>query len=423
MAGNVEEPLAGISPLRGAGAAVSRGRALVRERTDDFGGIVLDFVGSGQTGYRQRSIHDPQRANVSTLIADDPPTHAEDGAVRLERQFKIECHLARVDAAKQVLPAILDPFDRPVEAHRGKRNQNILGINVALDAETAADIRQDASDTPFVHAEHGCGHAPRGMRPLTRCPYGQFPADRIRARQDAAGFHRHARSSAACEADRAPRDRRSMNAAFTSPKPCVQRAAIFPGAVTCNNGASAATACSASARARQWLIFDFCGFERFLRMGAIRGHHDRHRLPDIPDDFASKRILCAGQQRRDPDHNRDRRRALPNIAKAKSVDHAGRRTNCAQIDFANSRVGVRAAQYSGVQNSRHAQIIDETCLAAQKTGVFETRDPRPHHLCAHYSTLQKRSAFAIALTMSKGAGRIAPSKVPSGHRRRRPKAS
>ena len=88
-------------------------------------------------------------------------------------------------ASKEMFPAILDPFDRPIEARRGKRNQNVLRINVALNAETAADVGQDASDTPFFHAEHGCGDAPRGMRPLTRCPYGQFAANRIRARQDA----------------------------------------------------------------------------------------------------------------------------------------------------------------------------------------------------------------------------------------------
>ena len=74
-----------------------------------------------------------------------------------ERQFKIERHLARMHAAEEMFPAILDPFDRPIEARGGKRNQNVLGINVALDAETAADVRQDASDTPFFHAEHGCG--------------------------------------------------------------------------------------------------------------------------------------------------------------------------------------------------------------------------------------------------------------------------
>ena len=415
MAGDVEELLAGISPLRGAGAAISRGRALVGERTNDFGGIVLDFVGSGQTGYRQRGIHHPERANVSTLIADDPPTQSEDGAIRLERQFKIECHLAGVDAAKQVLPAILDPFDWPVEAHRGERNQHILGIKIALDAETAADIRQDASDAPLVDAERGRGQSPRRMRPLTRCPDGQFPADRIRARQNAAGFHRHARV--------ALHPKPIAHHVIGVDERCLHIAEALRPACRNISGCGNMQQLRLSrdcllgiGQRRQWLIVDDGGFERFLRMGAIPGHHDCHRLPDIPHDIASKRILWARQQRWDPDQNRDCRRALPNIAEAKSVDHTGRRTNGAQIDVANSRVSVRATQYSGVQNSRHAQVVDETPLAAQKTGVLEPRDPRPHHLCAHYSTLQQRPAFAIALRMSKGGRTHCIIKSAEGHR-------
>ena len=156
-------------------------------------------------------------------------------------------------------------------------------------------------------------------------------------------------------------------------------------------------------------------------MDAIRGHDDSHRLSDISDYFASQWILCAGQQRRDADHNRNRRRVLPNIAKAKSVDHAWCGAHRAQVDFANSSVGVRAAQYGRVQNTRKAQIINKTCLATQETGVFETPDPRPHHPCPHFQRSQKRSAFATACMMFKGAGRIGPSTSLKRGERRRPK--
>jgi hypothetical protein len=72
-------------------------------------------------------------------------------------------------------------------------------------------------------------------------------------------------------------------------------------------------------------------------------------------------------------------------------------------------VGVRAARYGRVQNTRKAQIINKTCLATQETGIFETADPRPHHPCPHFQRSRKRSAFATASMMYKAAGRIGPS--------------
>jgi hypothetical protein len=97
---------------------------------------------------------------------------------------------------------------------------------------------------------------------------------------------------------------------------------------------------------------NFGDSERVLGTGAVKRHDNRHRLPDIPNDIARKRMLHAGHQRRNADQYWDRRRTLPHISKAKSVDDAWCSAYGTQVDLANSRVSVGAAQYRSVQNSR-----------------------------------------------------------------------
>ena len=48
-----------------------------------------------------------------------------------------------------MLAAVLDPLHRPAERARQERDQQILGIDVALDAETAADVERDAAHAGF----------------------------------------------------------------------------------------------------------------------------------------------------------------------------------------------------------------------------------------------------------------------------------
>ena len=140
------------------------------------------------------------------------------------------------------------------------------------------------------------------MRPLTRCPYGQFPADRIRARQDAAGFQRHARIALhakaiahhvigflegrfyVAEALRPARRNISRRGIVQQWRPC--RAVLDSASPKPGNGSysTSATSSASSARTRSDATTIATGSPTYLTTSR------------------SQWILRAGQQRRDADH-------------------------------------------------------------------------------------------------------------------------
>ena len=70
----------------------------------------------------------------------------EDGAVARARDLELAIDLARMIGRDQMLAAILDPFHRTADQPRRERNEKILRIELALDAEAAADVDLDHVD-------------------------------------------------------------------------------------------------------------------------------------------------------------------------------------------------------------------------------------------------------------------------------------
>ena len=62
--------------------------------------------------------------------------------------------VARMVGGDQVLAAVLDPFHRALEPHRRDADQHVLGIDLAADAETAADMRLEALHRRRRAVEH-----------------------------------------------------------------------------------------------------------------------------------------------------------------------------------------------------------------------------------------------------------------------------
>ena len=82
------------------------------------------------------------------------PAHGENRAVAPARDLHLAIDLARVVGRDQMLAAILDPFHRPADEPRRERDQKILGIELALDAEAAADVDLDHVDVALGDPEH-----------------------------------------------------------------------------------------------------------------------------------------------------------------------------------------------------------------------------------------------------------------------------
>ena len=88
------------------------------------------------------------------------PRSAEDRAVAIAGDLQLALGVARMIGGEQMLAAVLDPFDRPAGQARGKRNEKILGIELAARAEAAADVVLHHADGAFRQAPFawpGCG--------------------------------------------------------------------------------------------------------------------------------------------------------------------------------------------------------------------------------------------------------------------------
>ena len=70
----------------------------------------------------------------------DHRAHPADPPVALEGHLDRVLHLAGVVGRHQVLPAALQPADRAAEPQGRERDQDVLGVELATDAEAPAHV-------------------------------------------------------------------------------------------------------------------------------------------------------------------------------------------------------------------------------------------------------------------------------------------
>ena len=80
--------------------------------------------------------------------------HAQDGAVTFACNLDLAVHLSGMVYRGQMLPAVLDPHNGTPDIPRRKRDQKILGIELATRSEPAADVVLDQIDRSFRKAHH-----------------------------------------------------------------------------------------------------------------------------------------------------------------------------------------------------------------------------------------------------------------------------
>ena len=188
----VHQPLAHECALEPARRAVGAAWRLVGQADMRACAIGRNAIRARQ--HRRGQIGDRGRmgAHVGALIVENLVVEREDAAVAVDRGAHVMLLLARMIGGNQMLAAILDPFDRPPQAQRRGAYQHVLRINLAADAEAAADM-------PFVEVNRR-GRASKHPRDLVAVPVRhlggamQFEhvARRVVAGDGAAGFQRHA---------------------------------------------------------------------------------------------------------------------------------------------------------------------------------------------------------------------------------------
>ncbi len=151
---------------------------------------MLDLVGAGQV---DRGVVGDARADrvPGAAIDDVVVADRQDAALVVEADLDIVQLVARMRRGHEMLAPLLDPAHRPAEAAREERDQEILGVGVALAAEPAADIERDDAHALLGEAEGRGDLAAHPMHDLGRGPARHRPGARIVGADDAAAFQRH----------------------------------------------------------------------------------------------------------------------------------------------------------------------------------------------------------------------------------------
>ena len=113
-------------------------------------------------------------------------------ALGIDRDRHVPVLIALLRRAQKMLAPVLDPFHRPAELERRRRDHRFFRIEDRLRAEAAADIGRDHADRLDVAVEQIGQHAAAEMRRLRAGPYGEQIGHRIVARQHRARLDRHA---------------------------------------------------------------------------------------------------------------------------------------------------------------------------------------------------------------------------------------
>ena len=184
----IDDPLHRKGRFRTTGAPIRRVRNLVGGGDPGADRQRIDLVGTGQM---DGGVVDNAGADriPGAAIDDEIIAQREDAAVVVEADLDIVDLVARMARAHQVLAAVLDPLHRPPQPARQEWDQQVLRIDVPLEAEAAADVEGDAADARFRHLQHRSRLAPHPMHDLGRRPDRHRIGARVMEADDAAAFH------------------------------------------------------------------------------------------------------------------------------------------------------------------------------------------------------------------------------------------
>ncbi len=136
----VEQALARERALEAAGRPIGATRRLVGEAHVANHAIGRDVIRAGQHARGEIRHGGGVGAHIAALVVEELVFDPEDAPFGIDRGAQLVALLARVVGRDQMLAPILDPLDRAVEPQRRDADQHVLGVELAPDAEAAADV-------------------------------------------------------------------------------------------------------------------------------------------------------------------------------------------------------------------------------------------------------------------------------------------
>ena len=150
------------------GAAVGVGRRRVREDAGELDAVVRDRVRPRVDPRAEQRDARRDELEVRAHRRRDPRAAVRDRAVLLRREGVLGDEVAAVDRGDVVLRALLDPLDRSVQPPGEREREELLGVDVELRAEAAADVGCDDAELRLVQAERRRREHPEDVRDLGR---------------------------------------------------------------------------------------------------------------------------------------------------------------------------------------------------------------------------------------------------------------
>ena len=122
-----------------------------------------------------------------------------EGAVAVGGDFEFADVFAGVVGGDHVLAPVLYPLDGAAKLDGGEGDDEVLGVELASDAEATTDVALDEVDAVLGHLEEGGEDATVEVGNLGLAPDGEFLTAGVVGGEEAAGLHGDACVTVAAE--------------------------------------------------------------------------------------------------------------------------------------------------------------------------------------------------------------------------------
>ena len=174
----------GLGP---SGPSIGRVRRLVRDHALPLEAGMWNTEGSEHVAHRVVGLHDAPGV-VHALVEEEAVVQGKDDPITRRGEPDVVELLPRMGRALEMLPTHLHPLDGSAQARGDHRDQDVLGIDGALGAESAAHIGRDHPHPMGSQAELVDQSLLHEMRELGRGPHGDTAVARVRDGENGAGL-------------------------------------------------------------------------------------------------------------------------------------------------------------------------------------------------------------------------------------------
>ena len=276
------------------------------------------------------------------MVAHERRLDRGDGAVAPHADARGVGLIAIAGGRQEVLVARLHPLDRPAQAPGDGRDHEVLGIDVALDAEAPSHVGRDDPHVLLRHGEHGGDAAAHSEGHLGRAPDGEEAGGRIVGGEHAARLDRHAADAWVVE----PHLHRDLGASESAPGVAhvsLGDAREIARPVVVDLGRARGEGRFRRGRRGQRLVLDDDALDGVGGKVGRLGRHHRHPFAHVLDRARGEHGMVTGRKGRGGDQGRHGAAELGHVLAGEHGHDAGEAQRFPTVDLHEAGMGMRTA--------------------------------------------------------------------------------